>query len=244
MRKIRKKIFKALKSVGLVQWAVVVAFYIGIKLVYWTSKVEVRGDYIFRDFRGRAAIFVLWHGRSMMLSQITRRFGLSGYVVSARQRDGRLMAKLQRLFGMRPIFGSTGNGGASVLRRGVRALRAGHLVSLSPDGPGGPRMRLNDGCLYFAKMSGAPIIPVCFTTTKPWIQNRWDKYLIAKMFGKIICSAGAPVYFDNDNPNEMQDLHARLENFMIAQMQSLDKEVGMPAIEPDMSAQGAGGAKK
>ncbi|MDR1071499.1 MAG: DUF374 domain-containing protein [Rickettsiales bacterium] len=237
MAKIGKEIFKTVKSVGVVQWLIALVFYCGIKLVYWTSGKEIRGDYIFRDFRNRPAIFVFWHGRSMMLSTIVRRFGLRGYAISSKHRDGRMMAKLQRLFGLRPIFGSTRHGGVNVLRQGVKVLRKNNILCLSPDGPRGPRMRLNDGCVYFAKMSGAPIIPVCFTTTRPWFQKRWDRYLIAKMFGKIICVAGAPIYYDRSNPNEMTDLHKKLESHMVAQLQQLDREAGLPVMEPEKEKQ-------
>ncbi|MDR3208495.1 MAG: DUF374 domain-containing protein [Rickettsiales bacterium] len=233
MKKIRKKIFTAIKSFGPVQWLIALFFYFGIKLVYWTSKKEIRGDYIFRDFKGHPAIFVFWHGRSMMLSPIVRRFGHHGYAISSKHRDGRMMAKLQRMFGLRPIFGSTRHGGVNVLRQGVKMLRNNNILCLSPDGPRGPRMRLNDGCVYFAKMSGAPIIPVCFTTTRPWFQDRWDKYLIAKMFGKIICVAGAPIYYDKSNPNETLDMHKKLEDYMVMQLQQLDKEVGLPVMEQE-----------
>ena len=216
----------------IMQWLIAVIFYLGIRFVWLTSKREIRNDYIFRDFSGRAAIWVVWHGRSMMMVPIIRKFRLRGSVIAARSRDGRIMAKLQRLAGLKSIFGSTSRGGVGVLRQGVRILQSGNLITLSPDGPRGPRMRLNDGCLYFAKMSGAPIIHVCYTSTKPWLQHRWDKYLIAKPFGKIIVSVGAPVYFDRKSPNEMTDLHDRLEKTMIEQMQNLDKEFGLPVMEP------------
>jgi lysophospholipid acyltransferase (LPLAT)-like uncharacterized protein len=233
MKKIRKEILDAIKCVYIVQWLMALFFYCGIKLVYWTSKKEIRGDYIFRNFKGRPAIFVFWHGRSMMLSPIVHRFGLRGYAITSRHHDGRMMAKLQRLFGLKPIYGSTRHGGVNVLRQGVKVLRKNYILCLSPDGPRGPRMRLNDGCIYFAKMSGAPIIPVCFTTTKPWFQNRWDKYLISKMFSKIICAVGAPIYYDKSNPNEMTDLHKKLESYMVSQLQQLDKETGLPVTEPE-----------
>ncbi|MDR1027267.1 MAG: DUF374 domain-containing protein [Rickettsiales bacterium] len=217
---------------AVMQWLTAAVFYFGIKLVWLLNKKEVRNDYIFREFSGRPAIWVVWHGRSMMMVPIVRKYRLRGSVITARSRDGKIMAKLQRLAGLKSISGSTKKGGVNVLRKGVRVLQSGNLVTLSPDGPRGPRMRLNDGCLYFAKMSGAPIIPVCYTTTKPWFQHRWDRYLIAKFFGKIIVSVGAPVYFDRKNPGEMTELHDKLEKIMVEQQQNLDREVGLPPIEP------------
>jgi len=232
LKKLLKKILGRLKSIGLVQWLMAGFLYVGINLVYLTSKKEIRGDYIFRNFRGRAAIFVFWHGRSMMLSPIVRKFRLDGYAVSSKHRDGRMMAKLQRMFGLRPIFGSTRDGGTNVLRGGLKVLKENKILCLSPDGPSGPLMRMNDGCLYFAKMSGAPIIPVCFTTTRPWrIKSRWDQYLIAKMFGRIVCLAGAPIYYDAADPDGMARLHQRIESVMVDQAQSLDREVGLSVLE-------------
>jgi lysophospholipid acyltransferase (LPLAT)-like uncharacterized protein len=134
------------------------------------------------------------------------------------------------MFGLKPIFGSSAKGAVNVLRQGVKVLRENKILCLSPDGPKGPRMRMNDGCLYFAKMSGAPIIPVCYGSSRAWVQHRWDRYLIAKPFGKIVCTVGAPIYFNRDNPNEMEDLHTRLEALMISQQQLLDRELGLPPI--------------
>ena len=141
------------------------------------------------------------------------------------------MAKLQRLFGLRPIYGSTGRKGAvSVLRQGVRVLRGGHLVCLSPDGPKGPRMRIHDGALYFAKMTGAPVVPVCFSSNRPWFQGRWDRYLIATPFSKILIDAGQPFYIGARD--DMETARAQLEEIMIRQLQDLDARFGLEKIEP------------
>ena len=109
-----------------------------------------------------------------------------------------MMAKLQHLFGLRAIYGSSHNGGISVLREGIRVLRRGdHSLCISPDGPGGPSLRVQEGALYFAKMTGAPIIPVCFSAKHVWIQNRWDRYLLVYPFTKIKCRVGEPIYIDS-----------------------------------------------
>ena len=233
MKKTQKKIIKKIKATAVFQWFVAFVCWFLIRLIYITNKKELRGARIVRDFSKRAAIFVFWHGRSMMLSPILRKLGIFGYAVTSRHADGRLMARLQRLFGWRSIVGSTAHGGVSVLRKGVKLLEKNYAICMSPDGPKGPRMRLNDGCLYFAKMSGAPIIPVCCSSTKAWIQKRWDRYLITKFFGKTIFVAHEPIYYDRSNPNEMEDLHKKLEEIMIKQQQELDRAVGLPEILPE-----------
>ena len=116
------------------------------------------------------------------------------------------MAKLQRLFGLRAIYGATSEGGISVLRQGVRVLRTGkYALCLSPDGPGGPSMRVQDGALYFAKMTGAPIIPVCYSSSRSWIQKRWDRYLVTLHFSRIKCKIGKPLFVAPNATAEERD---------------------------------------
>ena len=148
------------------------------------------------------------------------------------------MAKLQRLFGLRAIYGSSSKGGVSVLREGLRVLaRGNYAVCMSPDGPGGPSLRVQDGALYFAKMSGAPIIPVCYTTSRAWFQKRWDRYLVALPFSKIVCNIGNPVFVPRRAADaEFEKIRADLEKFMVAQMRELDAEFDYPPVEQDLTA--------
>jgi len=233
MKKIRsfwKKFWRNVFSAAPVQWFLAFFMFFGIYLVYFTSKKDIRGENVFRQYRRKPAIFVFWHGRSMMLSPIVRKHGIRGYALSSRHKDGRLMAKLQRLFGLKAIYGSTGRDGAvSALRQGVRCLNDGYVLALSPDGPKGPLMRLNDGALYYARMTGAPIIPVCYSCSRPWFQHRWDRYLIAEPFSKIICNVGQPIFITKENfDSARQDL----ETFMIKQLQDTDAEFGLSPIQP------------
>ena len=233
MRKFRdvwKKFWRKFFAAPPVQWILAGLMFFGIYLVYFTSRKDIRGKEIFREYRRKPAIFVFWHGRSMMLSPIVRKYGIRGFALSSRHKDGRMMAKLQRLFGLRAIYGSTGRDGAvSALRQGVRRLNEGYILALSPDGPKGPLMRLNDGALYYARMTGAPIIPVCFSCSRPWFQKRWDRYLIAKPCSKIICNVGKPVFITKANFDKAE---AHLENFMIKQLQDTDAEFGLPKLQP------------
>mgnify|MGYP003302479513 CR=1 FL=1 len=174
----------------------------------------------------------------MMLPPVMLLGGMRGYVVTSQHKDGRMMAKIQKLFGMRAIYGSTSKGGVSVLKQGVRVLRDGrYTVCLSPDGPSGPAMKMHDGALYFAKMSGAPIIPVCFSCSRPWFQKRWDRYLVALPFSKIVCNIGNPVFVPKKaTPQEFEKIRTDLETFMVNQMRELDAEFGLKPAEQDLTA--------
>jgi len=231
LRDIWKKFWRRLFTLPLVQWVAAVLMYVAVKFVHLTSRTEWRNEEIFKRYVGKPIIFAFWHGRTMMLSSVASHFGYRGYAVFSRHRDGRLISKLFRLFGMRGIYGSTGRKGAvEALRAGVRVLESGQLLAISPDGPMGPLMRLHDGVLHFARKTGAPIIPVCFTCSKPWFQGRWDKYLVATPFSKIIIEAQEPFYITETD--DIEQARQKLEKIMIAQLHALDKEFGIKPTQP------------
>ncbi|MCL1902027.1 MAG: lysophospholipid acyltransferase family protein [Alphaproteobacteria bacterium] len=226
-----RKFWKWVFTLPLIQWVAAAFMYLVIRLIHWSCRIEYRNKQVFKQHRGKPVIFAFWHGRSMMLTSGIKRWGRGGYAIFSRHRDGRLMAKLQRMFGLRGIYGSTGRRGAvQVLREGVKVLSEGNLLAISPDGPKGPRMRVHDGVLYFARKTGAPIIPVCFSCSSPWFQSRWDKYLVATPFSKIILEAGEPFYVRPDD--DMEVARKNLEQIMITQLHMLDIEFGHGIIQP------------
>ena len=209
-----------------------------IWFAYFTSRKVLTNYEVFKKYRRRPAIFVFWHGRSMMLSPIVCMGGMRAYAIASRHADGRMMAKVQRLFGLRSIYGSTSAGAISVLREGVRVLRRGNYsMVLSPDGPGGPSMRVQDGALYFAKMTGAPIIPVCFSASHSWFQKRWDRYLVALPFSKITCKVEEPIFIDSKvSDEEFEKIRQDIENIMLRQVREMDAEFNLPVVEQDLTA--------
>lgn len=237
-RKFWKGFWEPILRLGIFQWIIAVLMAIPIWFVYFTSIKKITNIDVFYKYRKKPAIFVFWHGRSMMLSPIICLGGMKAYAVASRHKDGRMMAKLQHLFGLRAIYGSSHKGGVSVLREGLRVLgRGDHAICMSPDGPGGPSLRVQDGALYFAKMSGAPIIPVCFTAKRAWIQDRWDRYLVGLPFNKLVCNIGKPVFVPRRaSDEEFEKIRNELEDFMVRQMRKMDAEFNLPVAEQDLRA--------
>ncbi|MDE6250928.1 MAG: DUF374 domain-containing protein [Alphaproteobacteria bacterium] len=237
-RRLWKGFWEPVLHLSVMQWLVAGFMAACIWMVYLTSWVKFTNIEVFKKYKKKPAIYVFWHGRSMMLSPIVCVRGMRSYAVASRHQDGRMMAKLQRLFGLKSIYGSTSEGGLSVLRQGVRVLRGGkYSMCLSPDGPGGPSLRVQDGALYFAKMTGAPIIPVCFSASNGWLQNRWDRYLVALPFSKITCKVGEPIFIDSKiSADEFEKKRHDLEDFMVRQVREMDAEFGLPPVEQDLTA--------
>ena len=237
-RKLWKGFWEPVLRMEWVQWVVAGLMAIAIWFVYFTCRKRITNWETFKKYRRKPAIFIFWHGRSMMLSPIVCLGGMRAYAVASRHKDGRMMAKLQRLFGLKSIYGSTSDGGISVLRQGVRVLRRGdYSMCMSPDGPGGPSLRVQDGALYFAKMTGAPIIPVCYSASHAWFQKRWDRYLVALPFSLITCKVGKPIFVDSKiNATEFEALRKKVEDIMVRQVREMDVEFNLFQVEQDLKS--------
>lgn len=237
-RKLWKAFWEPILRLSFFQWVVAVLMAIAIWFVYFTCRKRITNWETFKKYRKKPAIFIFWHGRSMMLSPIVCLGGMHAYAVASRHKDGRMMAKLQRLFGLKSIYGSTSEGGISVLREGVRVLRRGdYSMCLSPDGPGGPSLRVQEGALYFAKMTGVPIIPVCYSSSHAWFQKRWDRYLVALPFSTITCRVGKPIFIDSKiSAAEFENVRRQIEDIMVRQVREMDGEFNLFQVEQDLTS--------
>ena len=231
-KKIWKRFWSPILHNPIIEWTFVSALAGIIWFVFLTSKHTIRNKESLKQYRKSPAVFVFLHGRSLMLSPAIKSAHIKSYCVASRHQDGRMMARLQRLFGLRAIYGSTSNGGISVLRNGVKVMRENNLsMCLSVDGPSGPSMHVYDGALYFARMTGAPIVPCCFSCSRPIYMDRWDKFMIPKLFSKIIVDVGDPIYIDSKlRGEEFEKKRAEIEEIMVRQLRQIDKEFNLPDI--------------
>ena len=143
------------------------------------------------------------------------------------------MACLQRFFGLRAIYGSTSEGSIAVLRKGVRLIKENNAaICITVDGPSGPSLHLQDGALYFARMTGAPIVPCCFSASRAKFLNRWDRFLIPKLFGTISVNIGEPIYIDSSLKGDaFETKRQEIEEIMVKQLRDMDAEFNLFQVE-------------
>ena len=80
-RRVWKGFWNIVLSIGLIQWLIAVIIATPIWLIYLTCRVKITGYEIFQEYRKKPAIFVFWHGRSMMLSPIIAIGGMRAYAI-------------------------------------------------------------------------------------------------------------------------------------------------------------------
>nr|MBQ0091696.1 DUF374 domain-containing protein [Candidatus Enterousia merdequi] len=186
IKKVWKHFLSAILHSPVIEWPLVLLVAGIIWFVFLTSKHKFINTKSLKNYRKKPVIFAFVHGRSLMLSPVIKSANVKAYCIASQHKDGRMMARLQRLFGLRAIYGSTSKGALTVLREGVRTIKeTNSSICISVDGPSGPSLQVKDGALFFARMTGAPIVPCCFSCSKPIYLDKWDKFMIPKLFGTI-----------------------------------------------------------
>jgi lysophospholipid acyltransferase (LPLAT)-like uncharacterized protein len=157
--------------------------------IRWTWKVHP--ETADRLARGRPVIYAFWHGR--MLPLVYSHRGLEIQVLVSLNRDGELITRVIERMGFGTARGSTSRGGLAALRQIVRRARGGRCCAFTPDGPRGPRERVQEGVVVAAALSGIPVVP---TGSSAWPAGHlasWDRFLVPWPFGRGAVVHAAPI---------------------------------------------------
>jgi len=205
-----------------------------IRFVHATTRWRLVGDDRLHAAiaAGTPLVMCFWHGRLLMMG--------SGWpypdrihLLISQHRDGQIIAGTIERFGFRTIAGSSTRGGSAALRAMLRALAAGDVVGITPDGPHGPRMRASAGAVSLARMAGARLMPVTWATTRRRVLGSWDRFILPLPFGRGIYMFGEPIEVPRDADPAAQDaLRRELERRLTALTDEADQQCGQTTIEP------------
>ena len=113
-------------------------------------------------------------------------------------RDGQYIADLAKQFGVMSVRGSSRKRAAGVLNEALSVLRKGNNISMTPDGPRGPKYKLSMGPILLSSMTGYPILPISVYASKYWQLRSWDNFQIPKPFCKLQLVAGESIKIPPD----------------------------------------------
>jgi lysophospholipid acyltransferase (LPLAT)-like uncharacterized protein len=176
----------------------------------------------------RPTIYALWHGRLLMVPWVSGKFASARgartiRVLASRSRDGELIAGFVRHFGLESVRGSSSRGGAAAMRALASALRAGDDVVVAPDGPRGPRQRVQPGLASLAAISGAPVVPIAFSARPARRLRTWDAFLIPAPFARCAVVFGEAIAVDR--AADRDEVSARLERALEMVTDTADRAV-------------------
>ena len=196
----------------------------------WTLIAPDRGRALFEGDQPFLGCF--WHGRMLMWPSYWAARRPISMLISDHQ-DGRLIARTIAYYGIGTVKGSSSRGGAAALR-GMAQLIAGNCpVVVTPDGPRGPRMRAAPGIAMAAKLSGAPILPASYSTSRAVMLSSWDRFLLALPFGRGVFIIGEPVYVArNANEGAVEAARLAIETRLNQLTREADRLCGRAPVEP------------
>lgn len=125
----------------------------------------------------RRRLYLFWHEYIIMLASTRGHCELT--MLLSQHRDANVMNWAAWYLGFGVVRGSTKRGGVAALKQLIKVSRSQHLT-MTPDGPRGPRRKMAPGPIFLASKLQMPIICVGCGFERPWRMNSWDRFAVPK----------------------------------------------------------------
>lgn len=187
-----------------------------IRALGFSWRIRVDGAAELERARGVSpnVIFAFWHGRLLPLSFTHRNRRI--HVLASEHRDGEMLGRTIRRLGFGHVRGSSTRGGARAILELAAAVRSGHDLGLTVDGPRGPRHQVKPGAIEVARRTGAAIVPITSASSRHRVFSSWDRFELPYPFTRVVVRYGAPVVVPPDADRaEMERRRLELEATLI-----------------------------
>jgi len=204
-----------------------------LRFVRFSGHWETRGWHHIQTLidDDKPVILCFWHSRLM-----ANIFGwpsqVALYQLSTQHRDGKLAGKTYQRLGVTPIWLDKDKP-TEATRKMVKILKAGGIGAITPDGPKGPRQRMQMGAIDMARLAGAVLVPVSNSTTRAKVLSNWDRMQVPLPFGRGVFEVGAPIEVPRKaTAEELEAIRQNMEDALNTMTQALDAECGQITPEP------------
>jgi lysophospholipid acyltransferase (LPLAT)-like uncharacterized protein len=228
----------ATKTVGLLASAVV-RRWMGT-LEYKAACYDPTVDPMHPDYRGQK-IYIFWH--EYILWTLTVRGHCNLAMLLSQHRDGDILARAAHHLGFDVVRGSSRRGGATALRELVR--KSGRMnLTITPDGPRGPRRRLAPGPVYLSSRLGLPLVAMGFGYDRPWRFGSWDRFALPRPYSRARAVVSPALHIPPDLDREgvehyrveverlLNQLTAEAERWAESGARRIGEMPGLPAHPP------------
>ena len=158
--------------------------------------------------------------------------GKKASILVSPHRDGQVVGEALQRFGFHTIPGSTYRKGFSGFKQMIKAHQNGSDIGIAPDGPRGPRQKVQLGVIELAKRAGSPIVPVSFGASKGIFFKTWDRFLLPYPFSKGVFIWGEPVYVNpQGNREHLEERRVLLEKRLNELTDQADHHFDFPKAE-------------
>jgi lysophospholipid acyltransferase (LPLAT)-like uncharacterized protein len=187
------------------------------KVAYYDRTI----DPVFPECQGQK-IYIFWH------EYILFPFYLRGHcnmaMLLSRHRDAEILSHAAYHMGFQFVRGSTNRGGVAALRELLARSREMHLT-ITPDGPRGPRRQLAPGCVYLASKLGLPLVVMGYGYDRPWrVRSAWDQFAIPRPHSRARAIPSGEIFIPPDLDRQALEHYRqkieRLLNYLTSEAES------------------------
>ncbi len=194
--------------------------------ITWRMRFEDLSGF-FDGANTQPVIFCLWHNRLALSLPVYRRYFLArqphrklAALISA-SKDGAILARTLENFGVESVRGSSSRRGAQAVRELSAWAEKGCDLAITPDGPRGPRYRVQEGIVALAQITGHPIVPISAHIRWKKCFRSWDAFQFPLPFTRCDVRIGEPISVPREaNDDEREVCRAGLE----ARMNAITKD--------------------
>lgn len=162
------------------------------RLLYCTLRIKVSAESAEKFSRSGATVMMIWHNRISMTPYIKTvlRCEAPIYGLVSPSKDGAILERYFKFFGIRAVRGSSNKNGAKAIVSLIRELRNGNDICITPDGPKGPKYEMKAGAMLVCSKSEAKILFMRVKFGKCWAFSKtWDNFTIPKPFSTVVLEA-------------------------------------------------------
>lgn len=157
-------------------------------------------------------IYVFWH--EYILAPLYLRGHCDLVMLLSRHKDANVLGRVAHHLGFGTIRGSSNKGAAAALLQMKRRGKQSH-ITITPDGPRGPRRQMANGAIFLAMKSGMPIVPMGFGMSYPKRAQSWDQFAMPYPFSRVRAVIGPTIAIsDNLSREAMEQQRLRIEKLI------------------------------
>lgn len=142
------------------------------KVAYYDRTTEP----VYEDFRG-PNLYVFWH--EYILLPLALRGHNDCTMLISRHGGTDILQRIAGHMGFSCVRGSSSRGGVQALRELI-SLSGNMNLTMTPDGPRGPRRVMSPGPIYLATKLGLPLVQLGFGYDRPWRMRSWDRFAVPR----------------------------------------------------------------
>ena len=187
----------------------------------WMSTLEYKAVYYdpavdpARPDNHGERIYIFWH--EYILFPIYLRGHCNLAMLLSQHRDADVLSRTAYHLGFDFVRGSTYRGSVTALRELTRKGRSMNLT-ITPDGPRGPRRQLAQGAIYLSSKLGLPLVPIGFGYDRPWRLRSWDRFAVPKAGSRARAVIGPEMSLPQDLDRDGVEHYRRTVEAMLVRL--------------------------